>query len=168
MNLRPLDTPEVIRTVADWMARKENYRWLDFGTGKQVLTAEWLKILTQRDSEVLRVFTADEGGPPIGLVALSDVDRYSRTARIWTVLGEKTLRGQGHAARGASRLLTYGFRELGLHSVNTWIVEHNPSVHIAERLGFKLIGRQRQCHYMNERFYDRLWFDLLAPEHREI
>ena len=52
--------------------------------------------------------------------------------------------------------------------MNTWIVEHNPSVHIAERLGFKLIGRQRQCHYMNERFYDRLWFDLLAPEHREI
>jgi len=168
MNLRPLNTPEVIRTVADWMARKENYRWLDYGTGKQVLTAEWLKILTQRDSEVLRVFAPDEVGPPIGLVALSDVDHHSRTARIWIVLGEKTFRGQGHAARAASRLLTYGFRELGLRSVNTWIVEHNPSVRIAEQLGFKLIGRQRQCHYMNERFYDRLWFDLLAPEHREI
>jgi RimJ/RimL family protein N-acetyltransferase len=59
------------------------------------------------------------------------------------------------------------FRDLGLHTVNTWVVEHNPSLRIIERLGFRLIGRQRQSHCIDGRAYDRLLFDLLASEHRE-
>jgi hypothetical protein len=30
------------------------------------------------------------------------------------------------------------------------------------------MGRLRQCHYIDDRVYDRLWFDLLASEHEEI
>ena len=68
MRLLPLDSPELIRLVAGWMSRKENYEWLDFGNGKQVLTPEWLKIATQRDTEVLRVFTEDDDAAPVGIV----------------------------------------------------------------------------------------------------
>jgi len=60
------------------------------------------------------------------------------------------------------------FQELGLHSVNTWTVEHNASRRGAERLGFRFIGRQRQCHLIDGQPYDRLLFDLLASEHREF
>jgi len=67
-----------------------------------------------------------------------------------------------------SRILTLGFTELRLRAINTWIVEHNPSIRVAERVQFKPIGRQRQCHYIDGRPYDRLWFDLLASEHQEI
>jgi RimJ/RimL family protein N-acetyltransferase len=64
--------------------------------------------------------------------------------------------------------LTLAFQELGLHSVNTWTVEHNPSQRGVARLGFRFIGRQRQCHFISGQPYDRLLFDLLASEHREI
>jgi RimJ/RimL family protein N-acetyltransferase len=47
-------------------------------------------------------------------------------------------------------------------------VDHNPSLRTIERLGFRFIGRQRQCHYIDGRLYDRLLFDLLASEHREL
>jgi len=60
------------------------------------------------------------------------------------------------------------FRELGLHSINTWVVENNPSLRIGERLHYNYIGRQRQCHMIDGRLYDRLLFDLLASEHREL
>ena len=54
------------------------------------------------------------------------------------------------------------------HSVDTWVVNGNPSRRIIERLNFRFVGRQRQCHYIDGRLYDRLMFDLLASEHREL
>ncbi|MBI4169878.1 MAG: GNAT family N-acetyltransferase [Acidobacteria bacterium] len=167
MKLLPLDSPELLRLVAGWMSGKENYQWLDFGNGRQILTPEWLKIATQRETEVLRVFTSDDDRTPVGVVGLTNVDRAFRTARIWVVSGDKSFRARGHATRAASRLLTIGFRDLGLGAINTWIVEGNPSARIAGRLNFKPIGRQRQCHLIDGRVHDRLWFDLLASEHAE-
>jgi RimJ/RimL family protein N-acetyltransferase len=168
MRLLRLESPELIRLVAGWMSRKENYQWLDFGNGRQILTPEWLKISSQRDTEVLRAFTSDDDTTPIGVVGLTGVDRGFKTARIWVVAGEKSFAARGHATLASSRLLTFGFNDLGLCAINTWIVEHNPSLRIARRLHFTPIGRQRQCHWIEGRVYDRLWFDLLASEHVEI
>lgn len=167
MRLKPLDTPELLETVAGWLALKENYQWLEFGNGRQTLSPEWLKIATQRGSEVLRVYTGEDDAPQ-GVVGLTEVDRAFGTARIWVVAGDKSFRGRGRSTLAASRLLTCGFMELGLRAINTWIVEHNPSLRIAERLNFRPIGRQRQCHVIDGVAYDRLWFDLLATEHHEI
>lgn len=167
MRLIPLDTPELIRLVAGWMSSKENYQWLDFGNGKQILTPEWLKIATQKETEVLRVFTADDDRTPVGIVGLTSVDRAFKTARVWVVAGDKSFGARGYATRAASKILTLGFSDLGLHAINTWIVEGNPSLRIARRLNFTSIGRQRQCHLVDSRPHDRLWFDLLAPEHSE-
>ncbi|MGH7254730.1 MAG: GNAT family N-acetyltransferase [Nitrospirales bacterium] len=168
MELKPLDSPELIRIVADWLSQKENYQWLDFGDGRQSLTPEWLKIMTQRRTEVLRVFTADGSDDPIGVVGLTEVKRHFRTGRLWIVVGEKSYKARGYGTRAASKLLTLAFQELDLHAVNTWIVEGNPSLRGAMRLNFQFFGRQRQCHYIDGRSYDRLWFDLLASEHKEI
>jgi RimJ/RimL family protein N-acetyltransferase len=84
------------------------------------------------------------------------------------VAGEKSFRSRGYAGIAASKLLTLAFRDLGLHSVNTWVVDRNPSQRSVERIGFKLVGRQRQCHFLDGKPYDRLLFDLLASEHREV
>jgi RimJ/RimL family protein N-acetyltransferase len=164
--LTPLDSPELILTAARWLADKENYRWLQFGNGRHVLTPALLKVMTQKDTHLIRVYTSEDGAP-IGIVGLDEVNRNFKTARIWVVAGEKNICGRGYATQAAAKLLTIGFRELGLHAVNTWIVEHNRSARIAERLGFKFIGRQRQCHWMDGVAYDRLWFDLLASEHED-
>ena len=168
MQLKPPDSPELIERVAGWLAQKENYQWLDFGDGRQLVCPEWLKIGIQRGTYVIRVFTSDLDDEPVGVVGLSNVNRHFKTANIWVVLGEKSYAGQGYASRATSRMLALGFRELGLQAIHTWIVEHNPSIAVARRLKFRPIGRQRQCHYIDGRAYDRLWFDLLASEHEEI
>ena len=166
VRLKSLDSPQLLRTVAGWLARKENYQWLQFGDGRQILTPELLKIMSQRDTHILRVYTSEDE-TPLGIVGLDEVNRNFKTARIWVVAGEKSFGARGRATQAASQMLTLAFRELGLHAVNTWIVEHNPSIRVAQRLNFKFIGRQRQCHWIDGRAYDRLWFDLLAPEHKE-
>jgi len=168
MKLLPLDCPELIDLAANWLSQQDNCKWLDFGNGVSSPTPISLKVMTQRDLHVLRMFTANGNDLPIGVVGLSNVDRRFRTASsLWAVLGRK--RYGGYASRAASKLLTLGFTELGLESVCAWTVENNvPGRRGLERLGFKFIGRQRRCHWIDGQPYDRLLYDLLATEHREL
>jgi hypothetical protein len=80
MKLYPLDTPELLELAASWLARKENYQWLDFGSGRQIITPALLKIMTQRETHFLRAFTSDRDDVPIGIVGLNSVDRTFNTA----------------------------------------------------------------------------------------
>ncbi len=53
------------------------------------------------------------------------------------------------------------------HAGSAWAVEHNTaSIAVLKRNNFQLVGRQRQCHRIDDRPFDRLLFDLLASEHR--
>lgn len=169
MELREIETTDIER-VAGWLSREENYRWLDFGAGRRAIDAVTLRVMLQRDLHLLRGFTPDGGGGElIGVVGLSDIDREFRTATLWFVLGEKGYGRRGYTTRAASRLLTLGFRDLGLGAVSAWTVECNTgSRRVLERLNFRLVGRQRRCHYLDGRPFDRLWFDLLAGEHEEM
>ena len=151
-----------------WLALKENYEWLDFGNGSQPVTPALLKIMAQRETHFLRAFTSDRDDVPIGILGLNSVDRTFKTAMFWGATGEKSFRNRGYSTFASSKFLTLAFRDLGLHAINTWAVDHNQSRRIIERLGFRFVGRQRQCHCIDGRRYDRLLFDLLASEHREL
>lgn len=168
MRLRPLETGSDFELAAHWLQEKDNYQWLDFGNGRQGITPMVLRIMAQRDTHLLRLYLLHGDENPIGIVALNNVDRHMRTGTLWMVAGEKDFRHRGWTRIAASRLLTLAFQELGLHSVNTWTVEHNPSQRTIARLGFRFIGRQRRCHVIDGQPYDRLLFDLLASEHREL
>lgn len=165
MLLKPIDNAELLKLVAGWLAQKENYQWLDFGDARQV-TPEWLKIMCQRKTDVIRVFASDYDDKPIGVVGLTNIHRTFKTALLWIAVGDKSFRARGHATRASSEMLTYGFEVLGLHSIYGWVVDGNPSIRILQRLGFTLVGRQRQCHFIDGRPYDRVLMDILASEHR--
>jgi len=167
MRLIPLDSPKLIALVADWLADPENSKWLDFG-GLPHFTPALVKIMAQRQANVLRVFTAEDDDTLIGVVGLSHVDRHFKTATVWAVLGDKSYARRRYTTRAVSKMLSLGFHELGLRAISSWAVVHNPSVEIGHRLQLHLIGRQRQCHYLDGRTYDRLWFDILASEHQEL
>src|SRR5207247_4131931 len=133
MKLLPLDTPERIELVAGWLGKPENYKWLDFGNGVQTLTPVTLKIMTQREIQVIRAYTADHGDLPVGVVGLTNVDRKLKTASLWAVLGNKRYGGSTTEAR--DKILPLGFTELGLQAVNAGTLETNrPAQRVLERL----------------------------------
>jgi len=169
MRLRPLDSTGLLEQSAYWLERKENYQCLDFGGGSQVVTPALLRIMTQRDTHFVRIYEIDDG-KPLGILGLNDVNRTAGSATLWCVAGESEYRNRGYATTACSRLLTLAFRELGLRTVNTWAVafDGNPYARVLDRLSFRYYGRRRQCHVIDGRFYDRLYFDLLASEHREV
>ncbi len=168
MKLLALDNPEIIELAAGWLALKENHQWLDFGNGRQTITAALLKIMAQRPAHFMRAYTSDRDDEPIGICCLNAVDLNFGSATLWGAAGQKAYRSRGLGTLAASKVLTLGFRELGLRTINTWAVEHNPSIRLIKRLKFRYVGRQRQCHVIDGQVYDRLLFDLLASEHEEI
>lgn len=168
MELIPLDNDGLINLAAGWLGEQRNYQWLDFGAGAQAISPPLLKIMTQKDSHIIRAFASDDDGKPIGLVALSNVNPGFRTAMLWIVLGNRRYSAKGYAHRASAAILTLGFTEYDLECINAWAVECNyPSLRAIKKLHFRPIGRQRRCHFIDGRPYDRLWFDLLASEHRE-
>lgn len=164
LTLAPIERGE-IPLVAGWLADPVNARWLDFGPGQRVLTAGALAFMLQRELHLLRAVRVADRAHPIGVVALSYVDRRTRTAQLWYLLGDKTCEGRGLTSAAVGRLLRIAFHEIGLEAINAWAVEHNVgSIRVLERNGFRLIGRQRRCHEIDGTLYDRLLFDLLASE----
>src|SRR5262245_33388710 len=129
--LIPPESPELFQLVASWLGRRENYQWLDFDEGRQQASREWLKLAVHRQTTVLRVFTSDREYQPIGVAGFNKVNKHFNTANVWVVLGDKTFARQGYATRAVSRLLTYGFHDLGLRAVNTWVVDESVSLEIA-------------------------------------
>ena len=168
MRFLPLDSPGRIALAAGWLARRENHQWLDFGNGGQAISPALLKVMAQREQHYLRLYTSPEDDAPLGVAALNSVDRRFRSAVFWGVAGDKSFRSRGWGTIAGSRFLTLVFRELGLNVIQTWVAEGNPSQRLVERLGFRFVGRQRQCHAIDGRPCDRLLYDLLAHEHREL
>ncbi len=165
--LKLIDSSELVEQVAMWLAAKENAQWLDFGDGQKSVTPAWVKIVCRSSRHALRLFTSD-AGEPIGVVALGTIDHTFKTASLWFVLGDKRYAGRGYTTRAANEIMRSGFREMGLHAINTWTVEGNPSVNIIRRLQFKSAGRQRECHWIDGCPRDRLLFDMLASEYSEV
>jgi RimJ/RimL family protein N-acetyltransferase len=166
VQLKRLEGADAIAQAAAWLTDPANGQWLDVGDGSGRITPAWLKIMAAQLTHVIRVFTDDLADRPIGVVALDQVNVHRGSATVWAVLGDKTFARQGYASRAVAEMLTFGFQQLGLRSVNTWVVAHNVSKSIPPRLHFREVGRLRECHRMDGRYYDRILFDLLASEHQ--
>jgi RimJ/RimL family protein N-acetyltransferase len=167
MELIPLEGDRLIALAADWLAEKRNHQWLDFGDGAQQVGPAALKLMSRNEAHILRAFTADEDDSPIGLVALSSVNHDFRSALLWALLGDRRYAAKGYVFRATRAMLTLGFTGFGLECVNAWAVECNhASLRILKKLNFKPIGRQRSCHYIDGKPFDRLLFELQSSEHR--
>jgi hypothetical protein len=94
MILRPIGRADEDVVIA-WLARKENYQWLDFGNGSQCVSPVLLKVMLRKESNRCRVFTSGSTEVPIGLVALSNVSNDCRS-------GYAVVRSRGKAFLGSS------------------------------------------------------------------
>ncbi|HSN18150.1 MAG TPA: GNAT family protein [Gammaproteobacteria bacterium] len=167
MELIPLHDERLIRRASLWLTEKSNRQWLDFGDGARDIDAGALKAMVHSQTHIIRAFTADDTGEAIGLVGLAGVNRDFRSAILWAVLGDRCYAAKGYVFRATTAMLSLGFAEYGLECVNAWAVECNrASLRILRKLNFTPIGRQRSCHYIDGRAFDRLLFELQATDHR--
>jgi RimJ/RimL family protein N-acetyltransferase len=165
MLVRPA-TDSDLEMIAGWLAEPHISRWLDFGTGRP-LTALAMKYAIAQGTKRLFKFTPAEGreDAPIGVVGLSAIHPKFRTAELWYALGEPRFAGRRLTSRAAAEVVRIGFYELKLRAIHAWaVVGNDASVRILEKIGFRQIGRQRQCHSLKGQLRDRLLFDIVPAD----
>jgi ribosomal-protein-alanine N-acetyltransferase len=73
--------------------------------------------------------------------------------------------GNGYATEAASRLLAFGFRDVGLHRIWAWcIAENAASARVLEKIGMRQEGRLREHEWMQGRWWDTLLYAILEQE----
>ena len=71
----------------------------------------------------------------------------------------------GYATEAAHAIVDFGFRHFSVHRI--WaacIAENTASAHVLEKLGMKLEGRFRENRHFKGRWWDSLYYAILAEE----
>jgi diamine N-acetyltransferase len=104
-------------------------------------------------------------GRLIGNCGLLDVNWPNLLTSVGIAIGETDARGRGYGTEALRLLLDYCFTVLGMHSVMLTVYEYNQAARRCyEKVGFREIGRRREARWLNGRFWDELYMDILATE----
>lgn len=99
-----------------------------------------------------------------GRVGLHNIDQQHKNASIGYWL-TKDAEGNGIIIRSCTTLITYAFQQLGLNRIEIKAAVNNlKSKSIAEKLGFRKEGVQREAEYLNDEFADLAIYSLLRSE----
>lgn len=93
---------------------------------------------------------------PIGMIFLTSIDGWTRSARLQVILGSD-FRGRGYSRDAMPRVMTYGFASvesgegLGLHRIGTRVPEKNVRAHsVYHSLGFTSEGELTDASWDDE------------------
>lgn len=104
----------------------------------------------------------------IGNCGLMNIDQTNRKATIGIFIGDKEEQNKGYGTEVIKLLLDYGFNYLNLHNINLGLMEFNKrALACYKKCGFKEYGRRRKCNFVNGKYYDTIYMDILAEEFKE-
>ena len=104
--------------------------------------------------------------PPVlvGNVGLWGARPKDRCATIGIALGREYV-GRGYGTDAMRVIVSYGFRELGLHRMQLGVSPFNPAgIRAYEKAGFAEEGRRREAVWHDGRWYDEVLMSVLEPE----
>jgi RimJ/RimL family protein N-acetyltransferase len=105
----------------------------------------------------------------VGLVSLIDVRRTHRSftwnrAELACWIGVQH-QGKGYATEVCTAAMRYGFGALGLHKIIQYHAAENlSSARLAEKIGFRLVGEERQTFCKHGKWHDTLLYEMLAED----
>ena len=128
---------------------------------------EWVEKLMQRGGHTFAIVSKDND-KLIGNCGLMDTDYKDGTSTIGIFIGEEEYRGKGLGAEIIDLLLDYGFNVLRLHNINLGVFSFNDrAIACYKKLGFKEYGRRHECYYLDGKWHDEIWMEILEEEYRK-
>ncbi len=101
----------------------------------------------------------------LGSCGLMSVDQVQRTAELGIFIGDPAERGKGYGSEAIRLLLDYAFGLLNLHSIQLRVRSFNSRAYESYiRIGFREIGRRRECLRLGGTYYDEIYMDILDRE----
>lgn len=120
------------------------------------------------DGSTVNFLVYDRWPPrPIGAVCLFNINYRNQTAWASWFIGERTDWGRGYGTEAARLLLEYAFGPCGLHNVTVAVhADNRGSLRLAQKLGFREIGRQRGGVRRGDSSIDVVFLDILPADLR--
>jgi RimJ/RimL family protein N-acetyltransferase len=104
----------------------------------------------------------------IGNCGFDDIDKTRRTATIGLFIGDEENRNKGYGTQMLKLLLDYGFNYLNFRNIMLKVYSFNERAMKAyKKVGFKEIGRRRESYFLNGKYYDDIYMDILSDEFSE-
>lgn len=126
---------------------------------------KWLEQWDNEENTIFFVIVDKETKNPIGTCGFVDVDFKNQNAEMGMIIGEKEYWGKGRGTEVTELLLKYGFGTLNFIVLYGKAVDANlGSIKMQKNFGFKEQGRLRKWVYIDGKFHDVLFFDLLREE----
>ena len=78
---------------------------------------------------------------------------------------DENKRSNGYGTESLRLLLDYGFNYLNLNNIHLGVKAFNErAIACYKKVGFKEYGRRREAYFLNGKYYDDVFMDILARE----
>ena len=129
---------------------------------------KWFKSLSF--SSVNQRFAIE--APDLGLIGtanLVSIDWQNRNAFHGMLIGEKDVRGKGYALDTLMTLMKFVFDEMGLHRLDTDIIEYNKASlkFYLEKAGWKKEGVKKDWYFRGGRRWDKVVVGITKEDYEE-
>ncbi len=160
-------TLEEVRPIFNTLVKERDYfsEWLPF--------VEYTKDLADTEAFVQQVLQGDPNNLTcaiyyknhfVGLVGLKDTDMLNKKTEIGYWMSANYQK-KGIMTRACKAMIAYAFEELGMNRIQLKAATGNiKSQQVAERLGFKREGIEREGELHSRGFLDLVVFGLLRSE----
>lgn len=102
----------------------------------------------------------------IGNCSFHDLDKIWGNATIGIFIGEEENRNKGYGTEALKLLIGYGFDYLNLNNIMLNVYSFNENaIACYKKVGFKEIGRRRQCVMKKNERYDIIYMDIIREEY---
>jgi acetyltransferase, GNAT family len=101
----------------------------------------------------------------IGNCSIYRENDNARVAELGIFIGDEKFRNNGYGQEALNLLLDYGFNYLNLNSVYLSVFSFNDvAINCYKKIGFKEAGRLRENYFLNGKYYDVVYMDILKRE----
>lgn len=156
---------DLLPLYQEWMNQLDTTRFLRMGVYSRENEERWYENVARGDG--ISYFTIYELSTmtPIGGVDLHAIDNVNRSAELGIMIGERDARGKGYGTEAVELICDWGFNALGLNTIMLLTFEWNIAGQKAyTKAGFHEFGRRRKARWFAGRYWDDIYYDLLADE----
>jgi RimJ/RimL family protein N-acetyltransferase len=106
-----------------------------------------------------------DGDRLIGNISLFAVNHLYQIGEVGLFIGEEDDRGNGYGKEALKLILNYGFGYLNLNNIMLRLNGANKIAYNAyKKVGFKEFGRRSSCCYVENKWYDEIYMEILKKD----
>ena len=125
---------------------------------------EWIEKCLKNNEYVFAIVNS-ENDELIGNCGIHNIKYKDRCAIVGIFIGKEKNRSNGYGAEVLKLLLDYGFNYLNLNNIMLSVMSFNDrAIACYKKVGFKEIGRRRQSYFLNGKYHDEIFMDILKDE----